>query len=355
MPNAHVVGKVRSLDADQLGVGYAARAVESPGSSAPDAPVLQADDPRLAEAVRLLRQFGGLILSGPPGTSKSWLAAQVADHLSEGNTSRRRFIQFHASYQFEDFMEGYRPKEDGSGFEPRSGVFLQMVEAATKDLENTYVLVIDELSRADVGRVFGEALTYIERSKRGQSFTLPSGKQCKIPMNLLIIATMNPLDRGVDEVDAAFERRFAKVNMPPDVDRLEEILDENGLDEPIRRRLIAWFRKINSRTPTTPAAAVGHAYFTDAVDAQSLQDVWDYQLQHLVNRAFQYDPEGRTDVVRGWDAIFTSPQADSVQGAAGVDNATSTGTSTSQADSVQSVVGTDNATSTGTSTSPAEP
>ncbi len=323
MPNAHVVRKVRSLDADELEVGYAARAAQSPGSSAPDAPILQANDPRLTEAVRLLRQFGGLILSGPPGTSKSWLAAQVAHHLSKGNTSRRQFIQFHASYQFEDFMEGYRPKKDGSGFEPRCGVFLQMVKAATEDPEHDYVLVIDELSRADVGRVFGEALTYIERSKRGQRFTLPSGDPCSIPMNLLIIATMNPLDRGVDEVDAAFERRFAKVNMAPDVDRLEEILDENGLDETIRLRLIAWFRMINNRTPTTPAAAVGHAYFTDAVDSQSLQDVWDYQLQHLVNRAFQYDPEGRTDVIKRWDAIFTSPQADSAQGA------TRTGTSTS--------------------------
>lgn len=193
MPNAHVVGKVRRLDADELGVGYAARALESPGSSAPDAPVLRADDPRLAEAVRLLRQFGGLILSGPPGTSKSWLAAQVAHHLSEGDTSRRQFIQFHASYQFEDFMEGFRPRRDGTGFEPHEGVFLRMVRAASRDRERAYVVVIDELSRADVGRVFGEALTYVERSKRGQLFTLPSGDQCSIPMNLYLIATMNPL------------------------------------------------------------------------------------------------------------------------------------------------------------------
>jgi 5-methylcytosine-specific restriction enzyme B len=313
MPNAHVARKVRSLNADQLEVGYEARAAETPGSSAPDAPVLRADDPRLTEAVRLLRQFGGLILSGPPGTSKSWLAAQVADHLSEGDTARREFIQFHASYQFEDFMEGFRPKKDGNGFEPREGVFLRMVNQANLDRAHDYVVVIDELSRADVGRVFGEALTYIERSKRGLRFTLPSGDQCRIPLNLYIIATMNPLDRGVDEVDAAFERRFAKIDMPPSVDRLEDILDENGLDETLRRRLIAWFRRVNGRTLTNPAAAVGHAYFSDVVDAQSLQDVWDYQLKYLIDRAFQYDPDSRSEVVSGWETIFTSPPADSGQ------------------------------------------
>lgn len=316
MPNAHVTRKVRSLDADELGVGYAARAVESPGSSAPDSPILRPDDPRLAEAVRLLRQFGGLILSGPPGTSKSWLAAQVAHYLSESDTSRRQFIQFHASYQFEDFMEGFRPKKNGTGFESREGVFLRMVRAAARDGKRAYVLVIDELSRADVGRVFGEALTYVERSKRGQPFTLPSGDQCAIPMNLYIIATMNPLDRGVDEVDAAFERRFAKIDMGPSVERLDDILDKNGVDEAIRRRLIGWFRRINGLASTNPAAAVGHAYFSDVVDAQSLQDVWEYQLKYLVNRAFQYDPDGRSEAVSGWEAIFTSLPEETHQDAA---------------------------------------
>ena len=319
MSNAHVDRKVRSLDADELGVGYAARAVESPGSSAPDAPVLQSNDPRIEEAARLLRQFGGLILSGPPGTGKSFLAAQIAHHLTDGDTARRQFVQFHASYQFEDFMEGFRPKKDGSGFEPRKGVFLGMVKKAALDSDRIYVLVIDELSRADVGRVFGEALTYIERSKRGLSFTLPSGEPCSIPLNLYIIATMNPLDRGVDEVDAAFERRFAKWAMPPNANDLEIILAENGLDETILRRLVGWFRRINSRSPNTPAAAVGHAYFSDVVDIQSLQDVWDYQLKYVVDRAFQYDQDTRTEMIKGWNDIFAAIPPEATPDAGGAD------------------------------------
>lgn len=298
-----VVPDVRRLDADDLGIGYAARAETSHGSSAPDAPVLQTDDPRLVNVQRLLERFGGVILSGPPGTSKSWLAGQIADQITEGDDSRRTDIQFHASYQFEDFMEGFRPKEDGTGFERRDGVFLRLVNAAHED-ERSYVLVVDELSRADVGRVFGEALTYIERSKRGQEFTLPSGRRCSIPTNVYLVATMNPLDRGVDEVDAAFERRFAKVDMPPRRDLLEEMLGENGLDPLLARRVLAWFGRINSHAARNPAAAVGHAYFVDVVDADSLRDVWDYQLQYHVARAFQYDLDSRTSLTNGWFSIF---------------------------------------------------
>jgi 5-methylcytosine-specific restriction enzyme B len=174
------------------------------------------------------------------------------------------------------------------------------------------VLVIDELSRADVGRVFGEALTYIERSKRGQHFMLPSGAPLHIPTNLHVIATMNPLDRGVDEVDAAFERRFAKIDMQPDRTALEDILRVNGLDSILMRRLLAWFSRVNSSATHNPASAVGHAYFADVVDAESLRDVWDYQLQYLVARAFQYDPDSRADVTKGWFSIFDHEPEDQV-------------------------------------------
>lgn len=110
--------------------------------------------------------------------------------------------------------------------------------------------------------------------------------------------------------------------MGPSVERLEDILDKNGLDEDIRRRLIGWFRRTNGRASTSPAAAVGHAYFSDVVDAQSLQDAWDYQLKYLVDRAFQYDPDSRSEVVSGWEAIFTALPAEPSQGTSGGDEST---------------------------------
>ncbi|MFT8179767.1 McrB family protein [Mycobacteroides chelonae] len=293
---------VRILTADQLGIGPAEKAKASGGSSAPDDAALQPDDPQLKEITRLLDQYGGVILTGPPGTSKSWLAREAAKLITEKDCDRQAAIQFHASYQFEDFMEGFRPKKDGAGFEARRGVFLDLMDKALKD-DRPHVIVIDELSRADVGRVFGEALTYIEKSKRGVPFQLPSGGKWNIPMNLLIIATMNPLDRGVDDVDAAFERRFAKIEMLPDAEVLEKRLASNGVEEDLANRLLAWFRKTNSRAKQTPATAVGHAYFWDVTDVDSLRDVWEYQLNYLIDRAFKYDDATHKEVVNGWNKV----------------------------------------------------
>lgn len=292
------------LTADQLGIGPAAKAKISGGSSAPDDAALQPDDPQFVEITRLLGQFGGVILTGPPGTSKSWLAREAADLITGKDRSRQAAIQFHASYQFEDFMEGFRPKETGDGFEPKRGVFLELIEKANEDESRPHVVVIDELSRADVGRVFGEALTYIEKSKRGVPFQLPSGKELTIPANLLIIATMNPLDRGVDDVDAAFERRFAKIEMLPDAAVLKQRLEANGVEEGLAYRLLAWFAKTNSRAKQTPAAAVGHAYFWDVTDANSLRDVWEYQLHYLIDRAFKYEEATHKEVINGWNKVL---------------------------------------------------
>ncbi|WP_291377450.1 AAA family ATPase [Demequina sp.] len=296
--------RARSLTADELEIGYTATAGKNPGSSAPDTPALSPESPLVATLLRLLDTYRGIILTGPPGTGKTYYAAQTASMLTGGAESRTKNVQFHASYQFEDFIQGYRPNADGTGFVMRPGVLLATVEAAHSDPGNPYVIIIDELSRADVGRVFGEALTYIERSRRGVKFSLPSGEVTSIPDNLYMIMTMNPQDRGVDEVDAAFERRFAKVAMEPDRNQLQEILAGNGVEDELANRIVGWFDNVNGRAKTYPAAAVGHAYFVSATDRNSLRDIWEFQLRHLVERAFQYVPDDRDQVVRGFERIF---------------------------------------------------
>lgn len=292
------------LNAEDLGIGYAAAAENFHGTSEPDADHLESTDPKMKEIERLLDRFGGVILAGPPGTSKSLLAGQAADILTDGNNERREDVQFHPSYQFEDFMEGYRPDPKGGGFELRDGTLLRLAKRAHDHPDETHVLVIDELSRADAGRVFGEALTYIEKSKRFQEFSLPSDRKFSIPTNFYIIATMNPYDRGVDDIDIAFERRFARIDMQPSREALIDILDHSGFpDDAVRRRLLAWFDRINKKAKDNPSAAIGHAYFAGVSDISSLRDIWNYQLKYHVERAFKLDKQSRDEIVDGWGQI----------------------------------------------------
>lgn len=302
-----LVPNVRILSADQLGIGVLAKAATSHASSAPDAPVVTNEHPRVQEIIRLSNVYGGVILTGPPGTSKSFYAAAAAAALA-GDESRYSFVQFHASFQYEDFMVGYSPTE--KGFKEKKGPFLELIEKADKDREHTYVLVIDELSRADVGRVFGEALTYVERSKRELSFVIANGLKTKVPSNFVIIATMNPFDRGVDEVDAAFERRFAKVAMEPDRLQLLSILSDSGLEDTTQHRIAGWFGKVNGLAKANPAAAVGHAYFAGVTDESSLVDLWNYQLQYVVQRAFRRDQNTAAEVETAWNRILNEPSSD---------------------------------------------
>jgi 5-methylcytosine-specific restriction protein B len=265
----------------------------------------------IQEIIRLAKIFGGVILSGPPGTSKSFFAAAAAQVLADRNGNRLRFVQFHASYQYEDFMLGFRPKDNG-GFAYKEGPFLKLVRDAAIDPDNTYVLVIDELSRADVGRVFGEALTYVERSKRELPFRIANGDEIRVPSNFVIIATMNPFDRGVDEVDAAFERRFAKISMDPDREVLDQLLTDNGMDEALKARVLGWFTRINGHAKKNPAASVGHAYFATASDEDSLVDIWEYQLKYLVQRAFRRDEPTREALEAAWQHIVQTPEPPAV-------------------------------------------
>lgn len=292
-------GPIRTLTATDLGVTVEAAVVEH-ASNDPNEQGLAADDPVLVRVLSLLESYGGVILAGPPGTSKSWYAAKISSVLVEGAEDRRRFVQFHPSYQYEDFMQGFVPRADGDGFGLADAHFVVMCRAAQKDPDRKYVLVIDELSRGDPGRVFGEALTYLEKTKRGFEFDLASGQKLIVPDNLLLIATMNPNDRGVDEVDAAFERRFARVAMEPDTEILASMLSANQMDEDLARRLIGFFRSVNGQARTNPSMAVGHTYFAKSSTVNDLQQVWDHQLRFVFERAFRLDRRGLEEIEARW-------------------------------------------------------
>ena len=184
-----------------------------------------------------------------------------------------------------------------------------MCEDAEKSQGKRFVLVIDELSRSDPARVFGEALTYIEVTKREKKFRLASGTEASMPKNLIFLATMNPMDRGVDEVDAALERRFAKIAMEPDGDNLRAYLAERGFDDNLLNRLIGFFNYVNSGNNKNAQARVGHAYFYGVRDEAGMKRLWDHQLLFLFEKAYRLDQDGLAQVTRRWARVFEAAAA----------------------------------------------
>jgi 5-methylcytosine-specific restriction protein B len=132
---------------------------------------------------------------------------------------------FHPAYGYEDFVEGYRPALHGDarvGFELRDGIFKALCKRAEQEPQRSFFLIIDEINRGDVPRIFGELLMALEKDKRGQAVSLPvSGSKLVVPDNLYVIGTMNTVDRSIALLDAALRRRFAFVELMPDTSLLK--------------------------------------------------------------------------------------------------------------------------------------
>ncbi|MDQ1712057.1 MAG: 5-methylcytosine-specific restriction enzyme [Frankiaceae bacterium] len=278
-------------------------------TDAPTSVEIADDDPILVRVKELLGIYGGVLFTGPPGTSKTYYAEQVALAIA-GDPHRVRIVQFHPSYQYEDFMEGYVATDDG--YQVRLKHFALICRDAREDPEayHQYVLVIDELSRSDPGRVFGEALTYMERTKRGKKFRLASGTELSVPPNVHIVATMNPHDRGVDQVDAALGRRFAKYRMDPNASILDSFLRDQGMAELLRLQVLAFFEQANAaaKAGRNPHAVVGQTYFLNVKDIADLNRLWEHDLRFHFERAYQLDPDGLAAVRRAWDAALAEPE-----------------------------------------------
>jgi 5-methylcytosine-specific restriction enzyme B len=280
---------VRTLSLDDLDLANLVEAENEAfdASKSVDESELDENDEVLS-AVRRAHEMGyaGVILSGPPGTGKSWYAQQIGVALS-GSWDAIRSVQFHPSYQYEDFIFGYAPKEEG-GFELRPKEFVRICRDAAANPDVLHILIIDEISRSDVVRVFGEALTYIETDKREQPFQLASGEELSVPTNLLIIGTMNPWDKGVDELDMALERRFAQVDLEPNADTLRRLLTERGVPAAFVQRLVGFFEKLQEQQLET--VRLGHAYFLRCTDKDSAQTAWRLRLRPTLRRACRLEP-----------------------------------------------------------------
>jgi MoxR-like ATPase len=179
----------------------------------------------LAGVIRLLEKKRQLIFYGPPGTGKTFIARRVARFLG-GSDERIETVQFHASYAYEDFVEGYRPKllSNGQpGFDLVDGPLKRIANKARNNPDETHILLIDEVNRGNVAKVFGE-LFYLLEYRDEQIALLYSRNRFKLCENLFVIATMNTADRSIALLDAALRRRFYFIPFFPDEPPIQGLL-----------------------------------------------------------------------------------------------------------------------------------
>ena len=245
---------------------------------------------------------------GAPGTGKTWYAHEVAQKLTDSDTARQIFVQFHPSFSYDDFVEGYTPKlHSGSStveYRLQNKHFLELCTKAKSDGSNLYVIVIDELTRGDPSRVFGELLTYIEVEHRNREFSLAySGTKTFIPENVVVIATANPYDRSVGELDDALIRRFVMRDFPPDAKLLEKRFREIGTADELATRLLHVFDLINRRLPN----GFGHSHFWNIRNADDFRALWESRILFLLKRAFLFDETSLDDLQQEVLAVFPNP------------------------------------------------
>jgi 5-methylcytosine-specific restriction protein B len=190
----------------------------------------------LDDTVSLLAQRKQIILYGPPGTGKTYLATRLAEYLTERHAVT--LVQFHPSYTYEDFFEGFRPEptDDGSlRFRLRPGPFRRLADDAREHPGTAYILVIDEINRGNLAKIFGEMYFLLEYRDQRISLQYSQEGDFTLPRNLYVIGTMNTADRSIALVDAAMRRRFAFVEMhpakPPVAGLLREWLRRKGLPD----------------------------------------------------------------------------------------------------------------------------
>jgi len=214
----------------------------------------------------VLERKSQVILYGPPGTGKTYWAESTAQELAslsgfgksfgELNESERvtvvgngsmpglvRVCCFHPAYGYEDFLEGYRPKTVNGqvSFELRDGVFKKLCKDASALPDRNFYLIVDEINRGDIPRIFGELLTTLEKDKRGKRIILPVSQEIfSVPSNVFLIGTMNTADRSISLLDAALRRRFGFVELMPD----SRVLKDSSV---AGIALKAWLDALNAR------------------------------------------------------------------------------------------------------------
>lgn len=251
----------------------------------------------LQEAVDLMVDKGQVIFYGPPGTGKTRIALDLAKELTRDG-GEFEVVQFHPSYAYEDFVGGFRPEETGTGSGIRyarvDGPLRRIADLARRSPQVPFVLIVDEINRGNVPRIFGELLFLLEYRRRGIRLQYWPEESFSLPANLFLIGTMNTADRSIALVDAALRRRFSFLEFAatrrPISEVLRKWLERHGLDPEPADLLDRLNAQIGEEE-----FAIGPSYFLSSEPAQpNLERIWRRQIMPLLAEHYYgttWDPD----------------------------------------------------------------
>ena len=247
----------------------------------------------LNEIVELLEDKKQVIFQGPPGTGKTYVAQELAECLA-GSTQRVTLVQFHPSYAYEDFVQGFRPSlvNGQAGFELREGPLKRAADNAKKESDKKHFLVIDEINRGNLAKVFGELYFLLEYRDREMSLQY-SNEPFSLPQNLYIIGTMNTADRSIALVDLALRRRFHFVEFHPDEEPVKSVLNRFLKENASGLEWVAdVVDKVNALLQKDRDAAIGPSYFMkDNLTEESVKRIWKHNILPYISELLHGQPE----------------------------------------------------------------
>jgi len=261
---------------------------------------------RYETLISLLKHKKNLILQGAPGVGKTFTAKRLAyAMMGLKDDSRIELIQFHQNYSYEDFMMGYKPKEEG--FQLQYGIFYKFCQKAANMPDQPFFFIIDEINRGNMSKIFGELLMLIEKDYRGTKATLAyNGMPFTVPKNLYLIGMMNTADRSLAMIDYALRRRFSFFEIEPGFHSAGFQSYQSALDHDTFNTLIERIKELNQEIAADsslgPGFRIGHSYFCGQVECTDewLKEVVEYDILPMLHEYWFDEP----DKLQRWENIL---------------------------------------------------